>query len=212
MRQLCRKISLKQEVAAPADSTSSKFGWFGKKTPQEAPQKLVFSFSKESDPDFLDDVDISSPSPGSTPNRVFQKKENSPEAATLKKRTDSEHSMQTVPTMVIQETEEPAPAAARSGQNGGFESSYSGLQVRSHADRQDSTSMRSYRSVTNTVISSAKELEEEKQVKKQRFWDFLTMVLSMSYAITVVITGRVLYEAVYFGFEKQRKQVKRIVS
>ena len=44
-----------------------------------------------------------------------------------------------------------------------------------------------YKSFINKI---EKETEEVKMEKKQRFWDFLTMILSISYAIFLLIMGK----------------------
>ena len=38
-------------------------------------------------------------------------------------------------------------------------------------------------------MNEEKETEEVKLEKRQRFWDFLTMILSISYAILLLILG-----------------------
>ena len=177
----------------PNDLNASKSPrWFGKKKPPENNQKLIFSFSRESDPDFEDDVDVTrsnSTNPAESSRKVSH---TNPNGFSEKKRTASEHSMASIPDMVVTETEAPNSASEVPGSSI-IDSGHRLLQVKSSTDRQDSTSMRSFRSVTNTIISSGKEREEEKLAKKQRFWDFLTMVLSLAYAITVVMMGITVY-------------------
>ena len=41
-------------------------------------------------------------------------------------------------------------------------------------------------------MNEEKETEEVKLEKRQRFWDFLTMILSISYAILLLILGTTL--------------------
>ena len=43
------------------------------------------------------------------------------------------------------------------------------------------------------IMNQEKETVEVKMEKKQRFWDFLTMILSISYAIALLIMGENLH-------------------
>ena len=65
------------------------------------------------------------------------------------------------------------------------------LNVQRHLDKMETASMRSYRSNHNIV--DVEETEEVRLEKKQRFWDFLTMISSITYAILLIILGIVSY-------------------
>ena len=68
------------------------------------------------------------------------------------------------------------------------------LGVYQGQDRMDSGSVASYRSAgATTHVSSTQEIIEQKLEKKQRFVDFLTMVLSISYGIFVVMISICAY-------------------
>ena len=188
-----------QETPPPVGGSPKSPGWFGKKKPAESTHKLVFSFSKESDPDFLNEEVLSSPDFGSPitagpPKNLYQRKDDHPTDFSAKNRKTSEYSLASIPVMVFEGADDHHVPPTENTGSSIVDSGHKMLQVqKALGDRQDSTSMRSFRSDTNTVISSGKELEEEKLVRKQRFWDFLTMVLSMSYAIIVVMTGIAIY-------------------
>ena len=64
-------------------------------------------------------------------------------------------------------------------------------------DRMETVSLRSYRSNHNILSTEqgGQEPEEMKLEKKQRFWDFFTMILSISYAIFIIILGILLYSS-----------------
>ena len=42
------------------------------------------------------------------------------------------------------------------------------------------------------MMNQEKETEEIKLEKRQRFWDFLTMILSISYAIFIIMVGKII--------------------
>ena len=151
----------------PNDLNASKSPrWFGKKKPPESNQKLIFSFSREADPDFEDDVDVTRSNSTNHAESSRKVSHTNPNGFSEKKRTASEHSMASIPDMVVTEIEAPNSASEVAGSSI-IDSGHRLLQVKSNADRQDSTSMRSFRSVTNTIISSGKEREEEKLAKKR---------------------------------------------
>jgi hypothetical protein len=170
----------------------------------------------EADPDFGDRVDVTSLNtsstapPGGLPKKVSQAKDESPWAFSAKKRTNSEHSMSSLPVVVCDEIASSAPIADENAGSSIIDYGYNSLQVKAPRHQQDSASMRSYKSVTNTIISSGKELQEEKLARKQRFWDYLTMILSMSYAITLVMTGVTTYS--FDVLIKEAEEVKTNAS
>jgi hypothetical protein len=191
-----RKISVKLDEPQADVNASKSPRWFAKKKSSEPTQKLIFSFSKDADPDFDNILDINGHIPDNNPTSAETPKKETQitdvQNDLITGRTVSENSMASIPDMVITEIGTPTTVSEKAASSV-VESSTKLLQIRSNADKQDSTSMRSFRSVTNTIISSGKEIEEETMAKKQRFWDFLTMVLSLSYAITVVMMGVTVY-------------------
>ena len=59
------------------------------------------------------------------------------------------------------------------------------------------------------IMSQEKETVEVKMEKKQRFWDFLTMILSISYAILLLILGKIVkQQAKWLKNCKRRPEVE----
>ena len=63
------------------------------------------------------------------------------------------------------------------------------------------------------IMSQEKETVEVKMEKRQRFWDFLTMILSISYAILLLILGKIVkQQAEWLKNCKRRPEVERLNS
>ena len=79
----------------------------------------------------------------------------------------------------------------------------SNLDVQNLMDKMETVNFCTFKSMSlmlllinfvkaSIMMNQEKETEEIKLEKRQRFWDFLTMILSISYAIFIIMVGKII--------------------
>ena len=171
---LSRSPSLRRISLKPEQQTKKSFM---KRRPSETP-KLVFTFSNEDDEEVVGTTDDDDDG-----ESTLEMKKNYSAPALNSKGIFNPY--QTKSSLGLDHLLDNSDTiSVRSFQN-------ETLNIQQQLDKMETASMRSYRSTNNIV--DIEETEEIRQEKRQRFWDFFTMISSISYALLLIIIGMVCY-------------------